>query len=167
MSMFSNGASPLQFFEVTDSRSGEIRSKRRQPLQFGDEKSRTHQEFLESSDINNIMKRYRVTGLMPMTKREPLFGDFSELPTYQEALNTVISAQQGFAALPSNVRDRFHNDPEEFLKFVHTEGNDDELRKLGLIIDPPKKPASLDDVVDVLKASDAQRSGANTPSEGS
>ena len=43
--------------------------------------------------------------------------------SYQEALNLVENAHQAFYALPSDIREQFHNSPEEFL--VATNENPD------------------------------------------
>ena len=166
MSMFKNPRQELIVEKDKEvSADGVYVARRRQSLDFTGEKSRTKQEFLESSDLNNIMKRYPERGTVLQHTKKPMFGDFAELPTFQEALNVVVKAREGFEALPSHVRERFHNSPEEFLAFVHGEGNEAELKKLGLIVDPPKKAATLDDVVDTLKASDVERSVTKPLSE--
>jgi phage internal scaffolding protein len=122
------------------------------------EKTRTRPEFAAECDINNIVKRYRVTGLMPQITQQPMVGDFSELPTYQEALNTVIRAREGFSALPSDVRERFQNDPERFLEFVHDPENLEELIEMGLAERKPQDP--VDRIVDAIASrSEAEPAG--------
>ena len=49
------------------------------------------------------------------------------------ALNTVAKADQMFSELPTKWKNRFNQDPNEFLKFVHDPGNGDEMIKLGMI----------------------------------
>ena len=95
------------------------------------EVSRTQQSHLKSCDINNIIKRYRVTGLMPQHGREPMYGDFSELPDYQGALNIVLKAENTFASLSSDVREKFGNDVEAFLAFAQDPENAETMRKWG------------------------------------
>lgn len=107
-------------------------------------KSRTHQSFKDECDINNIMKRFEKTGILPdLIKRNPRYGDFSDVPSYQEALNTVLLANEQFAALSARVRDRFNNDPQAFLAFVHDEKNSDEMIKLGLASRQENPPQTL------------------------
>lgn len=110
--------------------------------------SLTRQEFAQEADINNIMRKY-ASGLPPAPAgaRPPVFGDFSNVPDYQTALNKVIDAQERFAELPSQVRRRFDNDPAKLLAFLASEDNRDEAVKLGLL-DPPNvvdPPVSVPD----------------------
>lgn len=113
--------------------------------------SRTRKEFLQESDINRLVKRYQETGSFydPVTslkgaKNKPFFGDFTNIPDYQEALNIVIDAQDRFASLPSSLRDRFNNDPQALIDFVMDDKNREEAIKIGLIPEPekpePEKP---------------------------
>lgn len=99
--------------------------------------SLTRQEFAQEADINNIMRKY-ASGLPPSPAgaRPPLFGDFSNVPDYQTALNKVLDAQERFAELPSHVRKRFDNDPAKLLEFLASEDNRAEAVDLGLV-DPP------------------------------
>lgn len=102
--------------------------------------SLTRQEFAEDADINNIMRKY--SSGFPSSfsgSRPPLFGDFSNVPDYQTALNKVIDAQERFSELPSQLRRRFDNDPGKLLEFLSSDANRDEAVKLGLI-NPPMNP---------------------------
>lgn len=122
------------------------------PLYFGpSDVSRTQQQFLAGCDINNIIKRYRVTGLLPQLRQEPLYGDFSELPDYQAALNQVLRAEATFAALSSDLRERFNNDVAAFLDFAADPDNRVQMEKWGFGFEPaapapdpvpPAKPAA-------------------------
>lgn len=104
--------------------------------------SMTRQEFLADADINNILQKYSETGyLVDPTRpssREPMFGDFSNVQDYQSALDALIVAQENFMQLPAKIRDRFQNDPGEFLKFVENPENHDELVSMGLVISDQK-----------------------------
>lgn len=108
--------------------------------------SLTRQEFAQDADINNIMRKY-AAGLPPSPAgaRPPLFGDFSNVPDYQTALDKVIDAQERFAELPSQVRRRFDNDPAKLLQFLASEDNRAEAVQLGLIDAPPAVPVSVPD----------------------
>lgn len=106
--------------------------------------SLTRQEFSHDADINNIMRKYAV-GLPPSPAgaRPPVFGDFSNVPDYQTALDKVIDAQERFAELPSKVRRRFDNDPAKLLQFLASEENRAEAVQLGLIDPPPAESVSV------------------------
>lgn len=102
--------------------------------------SLTRQEFVQGSDLNNIMERYASgLGELPHGVRPPIFGDFYNVPDYQSALDKVIDAQERFAQLPSAVRKRFDNDPGKLLDFLSSEDNRSEAIELGLIAAPSEK----------------------------
>lgn len=106
-------------------------------IKFEPGTSRTRQEFAAEADINTLVDRYQDTGsfydpllLAKASARKPVFGDFTNVPDYQTALNQVIDAQQRFASLPAKIRDRFHNSPQELLEFVSSAKNRDEAISL-------------------------------------
>lgn len=100
---------------------------------------RTKQADKEGCDIHVILRRIEQGGMLPdMIRREPRYGDFSNVKDYRESMETVLRAQEQFEALPFAVRDRFEHDPERMLEFVSDPANKDELVKLGLAL--PKKP---------------------------
>lgn len=146
MGMLPNPVAELSF--VTDPVDGTV--YRKQSMSFIGAKSRTKQEFLAETDINNIIKRYRVTGLARQLPHEPMYGDFTNLPNYQESLNIVIRGQEAFARLPSDVRTRYDNDPAVFLAALEDEGEREYLLKQKILVDRPPPAKTLDDVVDVL-----------------
>lgn len=81
--------------------------------------SRTKRSFRDASDINNIVAKYRATGQLPeLARRDPKYGDFSSIPSFQEAFDMVTHAQTVFAALPAEVRRECDNDPGVFLERV-------------------------------------------------
>lgn len=116
--------------------------------------SLTRQEFAQDADLNNLMRKY-ASGLPPSPagSRPPLFGDFSNIPDYQTALDKVIDAQDRFSELPSQVRRRFDNDPGKLLEFLASDDNRVEAVKLGLIDSPAPAPAPVS-VPDVNKGAD-------------
>lgn len=96
--------------------------------------SMTEQHFKDECDINNIVKQYSVTGVMPSGNRQPLFGDFVGIPQdYAEYKEVMDSAQARFMELPAAVRKEFGNDPMALLQFVSDESNRDKAISLGLI----------------------------------
>ena len=114
-----------------------------------DQPSQTLQSFKDDADINCIIARYENTGVLvdptvPVS-RTPQFGDYSDLPTYQEAQNVIVAANNAFNSLSSKIRERFGNDPAAYFDFVRNlkEGSDDyaEAVRLG-IIDKPADRAS-------------------------
>lgn len=105
---------------------------------INNEPTKTQQQFKDQCDINLIMKKYRETGqISHLRNSQGQYLDVSELPSYQEALNTLITANNSFASLSSEVRKRFGNDPKNMIEFLSDPSNDPEAIKLGLKISPP------------------------------
>jgi len=114
-------------------------------ISFKNSPSRTKQSFKDDSDINNITQRYERTGALPdLIQANPRYGDFSDVPTFQEALEVVNLAEAQFSALDAHIRFRFGNDPAQFLAFATNNANLDEMVKLGLAKakDPTPSPAA-------------------------
>lgn len=94
---------------------------------------RTKQSFKAECDINTIVNRFLKTGIFDATnKHAPKYGDCTGLE-FQAGMETVLKAQKMFDELPALVRNRFQNDPGQFLDFVHDEKNVEEAIRLGLL----------------------------------
>jgi phage internal scaffolding protein len=115
-------------------------------IKFEDE-SLTQQHFAQEADINVIMAYYQRTGILgdplnPGTDA-PMFGDFSNVQDFQKAQNAIIEANRAFMSLPSDVREKFNNDPGKLIEFLSNEDNRDEAIKLGLVKEPPAPAAPI------------------------
>lgn len=101
----------------------------------------------EESDINEIVRRFGLTGKLPDNVRVPTYQDFDDVFDFQSAMNAVASATQSFMAMPADVRQRFGNDPQKFLEFCSKEENIPEMIKLGLAVEvkveEPPKPSEV------------------------
>lgn len=98
--------------------------------------SLTKQSFSEECDFNAVLGKWEKTGVLEhINPLSPQFADVSILPDYQAAMNTVISAEAAFNALPAAVRDRFANSPGKLVAFLQNADNEAEAIKLGLIVD--------------------------------
>lgn len=94
----------------------------------------TKQEFLEESDINVIIARYRKTGVLPNTfGNVGSFGDFSEVTNFQDAMIKIQDAEDLFMSLPADIRYKFDNDPGKFLDFADNPENQDKLVEMKII----------------------------------
>lgn len=103
---------------------------------------RTQQQFRDECDINVIVRRFGVTGALPVpSARLPSYGDFSQVTDFQTAMNQVLEARAAFMDLPARTRERFANDPGRLLAFLADESNRDEAVRLGLVAAPPAEPA--------------------------
>ncbi|QIR82357.1 internal scaffolding protein [Chicken microvirus mg7_16] len=139
----------------------EIRSRYsprvRVPFDFH-QPSRTQQHFKDECAIDRILKKYSATGFLvdPLApRRDPLFGDFSESISFMEAQTRIARVREAFDSLPSQIRDRFANDPYRLLAWCEDPDNAEEAVKLGLLpesalpkADPapaePAKPVEVD-----------------------
>lgn len=105
--------------------------------------SMTKQAFVAQCDINNILRQYKTTGMIAHVRSNAEIGRYEDLPDevdFQESLNLVKSAQEAFDSLPSKLRNRFANDPAQFLAFCSDPANLEEMGELGLL--KPKPPAA-------------------------
>lgn len=109
-----------------------------------DQPSQTLQSFKDDADINCIIARYENTGVLvdptvPVS-RTPSFGDYSDMPSYQEAQNVIVAANNAFNTLSSKIRERFGNDPAAYFDFVQSlqEGSEEyaEAVRLGIVNKP-------------------------------
>lgn len=99
------------------------------------------QHFQEECDINNIMKKYAVTGTLPQFAGA-FYEDLPDVTDFHSLQNYMLSAEDSFMELPSVVRKRFDNNPGNLLAFLQDESNADEAVSLGLL--PPRDTASPD-----------------------
>lgn len=108
------------------------------------DESMTVQSEKDSADINIIVERFGVTGMVPVLDKMPVASEFDAIFDYQTAQNAVVAAREAFAQIPAKIRTRFENDPGKFLEFYYDKANKDELVKMGLaeaeVIVPPVPP---------------------------
>lgn len=98
------------------------------------EPTKTSQEFKDDCDPNNIVRKFKQDGILThMNKKAGVYADLTNIPSYQEALNTVIQAQNAFETLPSQIRKQFNNSPQEFVEFMQDPKNHDKAADMGLV----------------------------------
>ena len=133
--------------------------------------SMTRQSEMDACDIHNILKQYSQQGFEQLVRDNAARGqyaDLTSLPDYQEALDTVINANAAFAALPSQVRERFLNDPARFVEFLADPANQDEAIRLGLAQDTrtPEPPPQRVEIVNPDGAGGQLGGAGGTPPAG-
>jgi phage internal scaffolding protein len=101
------------------------------------DESLAQQHMKDECDINIIVERFGVTGLIPQTPVSPTYGDFSGVTDYHSALNQINATMDDFMALPAQLRVRFDHDPVKLLEFLENDQNRDEAIHLGLIDGQP------------------------------
>ena len=110
-----------------------------------EEPSLAQQHFKDECDINNILRQFNITGLLPEQTLSPRYGDFTGISDYHTALNRVMAAQDEFDGLPAQIRARFDNDPANLIEFLENENNRPEAEELGLV------EKAADEVVEAAK----------------
>ena len=105
------------------------------------EDSLAQQSFKEECDINVILRRFAVTGQLPDNVRVPQYAEFEEAFDFMSCMNVIRAGEEAFAAMPSDVRERFANDPARFIAFANNKDNYDEALKMGLVVSRPAPPA--------------------------
>ncbi len=135
------------------------------------EASLTEQSFKFETDINNICEGKAFSSL-PANRNQPIYDDFTNLGKYQESLDLVSKAQSMFEELPSNIRNKFENNPQKLIDFVsNPEVNYDEGVKLGIFNRKPLEHVSKVEIVsgnDKLPKKDLNPvKGSSEPANGS
>lgn len=106
-------------------------------MQHIGEGSHVQQHLAQETDINRIMSKYQKTGLLTHVSRYAgQYGDFSMVPDYKTGLERIQASQEMFMSLPSSIRDRFNNDPAQFIEFATNPDNQEELQNMGLAPKP-------------------------------
>lgn len=91
----------------------------------------TQQSDRKNCDINLIVARFTKTGQLPKVQQEPLYADFSTVTDYRSALDMINHANEAFQEVPAQVREKFNNDPAEFLTFLER-ATEHDLEEIGL-----------------------------------
>jgi Chlamydia-phage Chp2 scaffold (Chlamy_scaf). len=110
------------------------------------EVTKTVQSEKDRTEINNVIRRYNKTGLIDhVAKGRAMYGDFTEINEYQENLNMIMKAEASFAALPSEIRKKFDNDPGQFFEFATNPENEQKLVEMGLAhVKTPPAPTRVE-----------------------
>lgn len=106
------------------------------------EPSKTQQQFLKDSDINEILRKFHATGELPVTGPPNYLNTEKEFDL-QDAIVTRAQVEEAWNALPAAVRNVLR-DPKTFTDYVDhclSTGDLDPLRELGLAKPKEAPPA--------------------------
>lgn len=107
--------------------------KQRVSLSFPSDSPYTKQEFRDECDINVLMSKYQSSGELPVINQTaPQYLDATGFD-YQMHMQFIAGANSLFQELPSEIRNRFSNDPAQFLDFTSNENNRAEMHEMGLL----------------------------------
>lgn len=123
---------------------------------YNTDPSLTRQEFRVHTDVDNVIKKYAKNGINPfLITKDAKFGDFTSVPSYQEALDLVNSAAEHFMKFDAIVRRRFDNDPGKLLQFLSDPNNRAEALSLGLLEKPKEDAEKKSPASPVVKGGEA------------
>ncbi len=128
--------------------------------------SLTQQHMADGCDINKIVPRYQSTGVIDhVAAFKAQYGDFVGLPDYLRSFHLIDDSMALFDDLPADVRERFNNDPGDFLQFANNPDNESEMIKLGLL-PPPSYPEASEAPVENKKPKKEASPKPSEPSDG-
>lgn len=93
----------------------EVTIKRKRHYAPHNDDGLTEQAHTDSCDINRIMRRFEATGELPMTTREPQYGDATAYPDFQEACNEVARFNELFQNLPHETKEYYGHNPANYV----------------------------------------------------
>lgn len=94
------------------------------------------QASLESTKIENIVKRYTEGDMSALMINQGDYIDISEMPTSMlEVQNMIMKVKNEFMKLDPEIRNKFDNSAE---KYVSLYGSDEWLKTMGMITEDPK-----------------------------
>lgn len=103
----------------------------------------TKQSHKAECDIHNILRQYQRTGIINHVQAaRPTYQDLPSDVDFQQALHTMMAAEEAFAGLPARVRAHFSNDPAAFLAAFSDPDQVETLRGFGLVNPKPADPPS-------------------------
>jgi hypothetical protein len=105
--------------------------------------SLTQQHMKDEVDIRNIIRKHDRTGILDHVQRGVAhYGDYTKINEYRTYLDFVKAADESFQALPSNIRERFHNDAGVFYEYATDPKNEGSMVEMGLF-EAPKVEAEV------------------------
>lgn len=97
----------------------------------------TQNEFADECDINYLVEKH-VKGGIPFPTSN-IYKDVSDVPTFQDAQNTILKAKESWMNLPAKVRRHFNDNIESFLGALSDPNQKDDLIHLK-VFQAPEAP---------------------------
>ena len=95
-------------------------------------KALTEQSHKKDCDIRFIMKKAEKQGMLThVNTASARYVDLASRPDFHEAQLVIANAASVFETIPAKVREKFKNDPSEFLEFIQDENNREEMLEMG------------------------------------
>lgn len=105
---------------------------------------RVQEHYKDQVDINNILAKYRKTGVIDHVKKtQAKYGDFTDMLDVAGNLDKVKKAEQAFEQLPAELRNKFKNSIPAFFEYLKDDANTEECIKMGLKKPKDKAPEPI------------------------
>lgn len=107
----------------------------------------TIQSAKDEADINVMVRRFKITGVISGVSMPPALTEFAEAFDFQSAMNVIRRATESFSAMSAETRAEFNNDPARFVSFCSSKDgkgklkNLERMREMGLAV-PEKAPVA-------------------------
>lgn len=121
---------------------------------------------MASCDIKNIVSRISPRQTHGIIDNPGIYGDFSHVGSFQEALDNLRATKDEFMRLDPKLRMRFANDPQNLVDFLDDPENHDEAEKLGLIVREAKPTEKSTSVPAGSPEASQSPSPSSSPGEG-
>lgn len=108
-----------------------------------DRKSLTQQQYKESCNINDKIRRFTNGEIIMGNQNQPRYGNFTNPDEYHIQLTKVNEAKAQFMQLPAKLRQRFSNSPRQLIEFLSDTKNEKEAQELGIIPTPGIDPLTV------------------------
>ncbi len=87
-----------------------------------------------------MMSAYQRSGdLVPISESLAMYGDFSEIGDFRQAMDRVNAGKEAFMRMPAKVRSMVDNDPHKFIEWITDEANYEKAVELKLLNPPESK----------------------------
>jgi len=125
--------------------------------------SKTQQHQKSEADINEIVRRFGVTGRLPAAPLPPSLDEFGEVFDFRTAMDKLNMAKTAFLSLPAEIRNAYNNSPHQYVAHVDSmlnepdqaqrEKNLEVMRAMGMAVTPGPKAdkTTLGDLLAALK----------------
>lgn len=107
-----------------------MEGRKRVQIDFSNTTSRTKQEFKEECNINNLVNRWLKAGAPPLPETGEIYGDFTNVGDFMQAVTAVQAVEDIFASLPSAIRAASDNSPAKLIEMLD-ENPELDLENLG------------------------------------
>lgn len=134
--------------------------RKRVRMDFSNDPGVTDPSFLQSCDLEHLISLHVQSG-QSFTLPESELVDFTQMPDYQTALNTVIKIDEYFSHLPVSVKQAYDNNPALLMAALDDPSQRDRLIQLGVF--KPMEGLTAPSGQEVQKDTKLPAEGGQTP----